>query len=135
VSKFSRCMFLPMLAGFYLLFGCSNGANTNPASAATTFPVVVFSDLHFNPFYDPTLFVSNPTLCTTADPHTWASIFQTSTITTPSVWGTDTKYPLLVLALASITQNLGASPLVIYTGDRPSAQRRLSLITLKSGGP
>jgi sphingomyelin phosphodiesterase acid-like 3 len=110
-------MFLLMLTSIYLLFGCGDGTNTTSPPAATTFPVVVFSDLHFNPFYDPTLFGSNPTLCTTADPSTWASIFQTSAITKPSAWGTDTNYPLLVLALASIKQNLGTSPVVIYTGD------------------
>lgn len=117
MSKLSRRIFFSLLASVCLLFGCSDGTKPSPISAATTFPVLVFSDLHFNPFYDPALFVSNPALCTTADPSTWASIFQTSAITTPSVWGTDTNYPLLVLALASIKQNLGASPLVIYTGD------------------
>jgi hypothetical protein len=106
-----------MLASIYLLFGCGDGTKLTPISPTATFSVVVFSDLHFNPFYDPALFVRNPTLCTTADPSTWTGIFQTSDITTPSPWGTDTNYPLLVLALASIKQNLGASPLVIYTGD------------------
>jgi hypothetical protein len=104
---------------FYLIFsmallifsltGCTgtgNGTNNN-------FPVIVFSDVHFNPFYDPKLF---PALVA-ADPDQWASVFQTSTITAPSVWGADTNYPLLVLALSSIKQNLGASPFIIYTGD------------------
>ncbi len=117
MPKVYGSIFLTMLAGICLLFACSTSTNPSPISSATTFPVVVFSDLHFNPFYDPTLFVSNPTLCTTADPSTWAGIFQTSIITTPSAWGTDTNYPLLVLGLASIKQNLGTSPLVIYTGD------------------
>ncbi len=117
MSRLPACMFLLMLASIYLLFGCGDGTNTPSPLTATTFPVVVFSDLHFNPFYDPALFVSNPTLCTTADPSTWASIFRTSAKTTPSAWGSDTNYPLLVLALASIKQNLGGSPLVLYTGD------------------
>jgi hypothetical protein len=91
--------------------------NTTPITPTTAnFPVVVFSDLHFNPFYDPNL-TTYPTLCTSADSSGWPSLFQGSTVTTPSVWGTDTNYPLLVLALASIKQNLGASPLVIYSGD------------------
>ena len=114
MSTPGRCLFLGMMASVYLLFGCNA---SSPSPAPSSFPVVVFSDLHFNPFYDPALFVSSPTLCTTADPSTWPGIFQTSAITTPSVWGTDTNYPLLVLALASIKQNLRASPLVIYTGD------------------
>jgi hypothetical protein len=75
--------------------------------------VVVFSDVHFNPFYDPTLFSK----LVAAGADQWAGIFQTSKITAPSEWGADTNYPLLALALTSIKQNLGASPLIIYTGD------------------
>ena len=88
--------------------GDSGSNNTNK-----NFPVVVFSDVHFNPFYDPSLF---PELVA-ADAGEWESIFQTSNITAPSVWGSDTNYPLLALALSSIKQNLGASPLIIFTGD------------------
>jgi sphingomyelin phosphodiesterase acid-like 3 len=90
------------------LAGCGGETNT-----AKTFPVVVFSDVHINPFYDPTLF---PALVA-AEPTKWANIFKISTITTPSTWGTDTNVPLLVLALSSIRQNLEASPLIIFTGD------------------
>lgn len=78
-----------------------------------TYPVVVFSDVHFNPFYDETLFQS----LVTSDAGAWAGIFAGSLITEPSTWGADTNYPLLALALSGIQQNLGASPVVIYTGD------------------
>jgi sphingomyelin phosphodiesterase acid-like 3 len=94
--------------------GDSNNSNTNV-------PVVVFSDLHFNPFYDPSLFQQ----LVTKDSSEWATVFQSSSITAPSAWGKDTNrpllkdtnYPLLVLALSGIKQNLGTSPLVIFTGD------------------
>ena len=52
-----------------------------------------------------------------ADVSQWESIFRSSTIAGPSSWGSDTNYPLLTLALSSIRQNLGASPLIIFTGD------------------
>jgi hypothetical protein len=94
------------------LTGCTGTGNGNN-NTIINFPVVVFSDVHFNPFYDPKLF---PALVA-ADPGQWAGIFQTSKITAPSEWGADTNYPLLALALSSIKQNLGASPLIIYTGD------------------
>jgi hypothetical protein len=93
-----------------LITGCSSGSGSGTNN---NFPVVVFADVHFNPFYDPSLF----TALVAADADQWATVFQTSLITTPSVWGADTNYPLLVLALSSIKQNLGASPLIIYTGD------------------
>jgi hypothetical protein len=93
------------------LVACGGGSGTN--TTANNFTVVVFSDVHFNPFYDPSLF---PKLVA-ADPGEWESIFKTSSVTAPSAWGGDTNYPLLALALSSIKQNLGASPLIIYTGD------------------
>ncbi|MFZ4480150.1 MAG: hypothetical protein ACOYNZ_09710, partial [Rhodoferax sp.] len=52
-----------------------------------------------------------------ADPSQWPSVFNSSTITGLSAWGADTNYPSLVLALAGVKQNMGASPLVIFTGD------------------
>jgi sphingomyelin phosphodiesterase acid-like 3 len=108
-KKFGLVFLMSML--IFSLSGCSgtgNGTNTN-----NNFPVVVFSDVHFNPFYDPSLF----TALVAADPGQWASVFQTSKITAPSVWGADTNYPLLALALSGIKQNLGASPFIIFTGD------------------
>jgi sphingomyelin phosphodiesterase acid-like 3 len=89
--------------------GCGGGSN----STGSNFPVVVFSDVHFNPFYDQSLF---PALNST-DAGGWETIFEGSSIKAPSARGEDTNYPLLVLALSGIRQNLGASPLVIYTGD------------------
>jgi hypothetical protein len=93
-----------------LISGCGGGSD----SKSSNFPVVVFSDVHFNPYYDPALF---PALFSENDTEKWAGIFQTSTITAPSSRGGDTNYPLFMLALTGIKQNLGASPLVIYTGD------------------
>jgi sphingomyelin phosphodiesterase acid-like 3 len=106
-KKFGFVFLMGML--IFSLAGCTgtgNGTNNN-------FPVVVFSDVHFNPFYDPSLF---PALVA-ADTGEWEGIFKTSKITAPSAWGADTNYPLLALALSSIKQNLGASPLIIFTGD------------------
>jgi sphingomyelin phosphodiesterase acid-like 3 len=99
-----------------ILSGCGGGGGSVPDP---TFPVVVFSDIHFNPFYDPTLF---PTLMTT-DPSGWKTTFEGSGITAPSTWGYfggthfDSNYPLLARTLDAVKRNLGASPLVIYTGD------------------
>jgi len=94
------------------LAACGGGTDT-PANNSKGFPVVVFSDVHFNPFYDPSLFQK----LVSADAGQWAGIFETSSIQAPSVWGSDTNYPLLALALSRIKQNLGASPLIMYTGD------------------
>ncbi len=103
-------------------FGCGSSSNTGFfTSMPVTIPVVVFSDLHFNPYYDPSLFRQ----LVAADPGQWEGIFRTSRVTAPSAWGQDTgntllkdtNYPLLRLALSSIQQNIGASPMAIFTGD------------------
>ena len=109
-KKFCLVFLLGLL--IFSLTGCTgtgNGTNTTN----NNFPVVVFSDIHFNPFYDPSLF----TALVDADVSEWENIFKTSTITTPSTWSSDANYPLLALALASIRQNKRGSPLIIFTGD------------------
>jgi hypothetical protein len=94
-----------------LTTGCGSG--TTSSTAASNFPVVVFSDVHFNPFYDPKLASA---LVNENDIDKWAAIFQTSLLG-PSLPGGDTNYQLLLLALSGIKHNLGASPLIIFTGD------------------
>lgn len=101
---------LVVLAHLAACGGSGRSGTTDPARA---FPVVVFTDVHFDPFYDPTLF---PRL-KAADASRWSAIFETSSITAPSAYGADTNYPLLALALSALSRNLGASPLVIFTGD------------------
>ncbi|BDV42150.1 hypothetical protein GURASL_10730 [Geotalea uraniireducens] len=95
------------------LGGLTTACGSKSGSSGSDFPVVVFSDVHFNPLYDPSLF---PAL-NAAAASDWDAVFRTSALTAPSAWGKDSNYPLLTLALAGITQNLGASPFVIYTGD------------------
>ncbi|MEE9914081.1 MAG: metallophosphoesterase [Deltaproteobacteria bacterium] len=109
-SKISFVRWLFLVLALTLLASCG-GETTDTAN--TSFPVVVVSDVHFDPFYDPTLF---PALVA-ADADEWDNIFKTSSITTPSTWGSDANYPLLALTLAGIRQNRGASPFIVFTGD------------------
>jgi hypothetical protein len=117
VGDLGRRDFLRYTAGTFaavsmgtLATGCGGNTDTGPAS---TFPVAVFSDIHFNPYYDPKLFNQ----LVVADPSQWAGVFDQSTLTAPSAWGADTNYPSLVLALTGLKQTMGDSPLVIFTGD------------------
>ena len=107
----SRYIFLFVLVNTLLISGCGGGCD------ATSEPsVVVFSDLHFipsSPTPDPVLFQK----LVAADPSEWAGIYQASSIKTPAPWKADTNYPSLVLALASIKQNLGSGSVIIFTGD------------------
>jgi sphingomyelin phosphodiesterase acid-like 3 len=109
MSQFSRRTFFE-LAGASLICGCSNASSI---SGDTGFPVLAFSDIHFDPFFDPSLFAK----LNADDPDKWASTFASSAIKTPSLPGADTNYPLLALALESIRQNRGASPFLLFAGD------------------
>lgn len=107
----SRRTFLE-LASAALISGCGGAGN---AFAHGSSPLLAFSDIHFNPFYadDPKVFQA----LDAADASQWQGIFESAGVTAPSLWGADTNYPLLKLALASVQQNLGASRVAIYTGD------------------
>ena len=107
MSTTCRCRLLLVLVSLSPISGCCGGGCDGNSTA------VVFSDVHFNPFYDPALF---PAL-NSADPGGWADIFSTSSITAPSSWGADTNFPLLALTMSSIRQQAGGGPWVVFTGD------------------
>ena len=96
-----------------LTAGCGGGGGEAGSDDSNTFPVLVFSDIHFNPFFDPSLFAA----LDAAPASNWAAIFELSNVKAAASWSADSNYPSLVLALAGITQNLGQSAFVIYTGD------------------
>ena len=112
MARILRCFWLFLaLSGVLPVLGCES--STTPAPASSVYQVVTVSDLHFNPFYDPSLY---PSLAA-ADASQWAGIFQGSQLQTPAIAGTDTNYPLLTLTLADMKQRMGASPVVLFTGD------------------
>jgi hypothetical protein len=130
MPQLSRRVFIEVasLAGAGFLGGCGGAASvTSPGN----FAVPVFSDVHFQPFIPPlppnpqftTALAANIALVAqldAADTSEWPAIFQgTANVAnhTPSVPGADSNYALLALALASIKQNLGTSPAVLFTGD------------------
>jgi sphingomyelin phosphodiesterase acid-like 3 len=105
MRRTSRYLLLLAWSSALLISGCSGGASA--------YHVLTISDIHFNPFYDASLY---PALAAD-DVSQWASIFQSSSMKTPSAFGADTNYPLLELTLAGMKQNLGTSPVILFTGD------------------
>jgi len=115
MTKISRYFFLFVLGAIIVMPGCG-GVSTAHQNLPATFTVVAISDIHFNPLDDPTLY---PALAA-APASQWESIFQNAQNLSnkpPSAWGSDTNYPSLVLALAGVKQNLGSSPVVLFSGD------------------
>ena len=132
MPQLTRRTFIEMasLAGAGLIGGCGGATNV---AGFDSFSVPVFSDVHFQPYINPFLpgnAALNPATVAAnialvaqldaADTSQWAAIFlgaANATNSTPSAPGADTNYALLALALASIKQNLGSSPTVLFTGD------------------
>ena len=100
-----------------LLDGCASQA------ARTASPVspkgrgdgtfVVLSDLHFDPFYDPSL-VSDLVRADAAD---WQRLFERSTVESLGAYGADTPYPLLASTLKAAAEEAPDADFVLLTGD------------------
>jgi hypothetical protein len=127
--RISRRSFVGLSSGF-VLCGCANISNPTPTDSS--FSVPVFSDVHFQPYINPLLpsaalntatvaaNIALVALLDAADVSQWPAIFEGAANVTnslPSPPFTDTNYALLSLVLASIKQNLGTSPAVLFTGD------------------
>lgn len=107
-----RALCLVTLAVILSTCGCGGGSSS-PNPTPSDYQVVAFSDLHFNPLYDPSLYSK----LVASDPSQWAGIYQGSNITAPSRWGEDPNYPLFKLAMSAVAQQAVDSKLVVYTGD------------------
>jgi sphingomyelin phosphodiesterase acid-like 3 len=111
------CYLVILVSGSILWMSGCGARNTPPAAAApSTYTVVAISDIHFNPLAKPALF---PSLVSHSAGQ-WQGIFaadQSASPAAPASFGADTNYPSLVLALAALKQNLGSSPVILFSGD------------------
>lgn len=88
--------------------GCS-ASDTMPANQR----FLVASDIHFNPFYDPSL---TPRLAKAAAAE-WDGVFASSTVTGLGTYGADTSWPLLTSSLAAMKAALPDPAFVLISGD------------------
>jgi len=72
-----------MLLVASLLTSCKGSSSPSPQT------VIAISDVHFDPFYDRSLFAS----LQAAPVSEWAGLFASSTITSPGSWDGPTNYP------------------------------------------
>lgn len=82
-----------------------------PAPATGTF--LSLSDIHFDPFYDPSLV---PKLVK-ADVREWRRLFESSKVTAVSTYRSDTNYPLLRSALAALRKTVPRPDFILISGD------------------
>ena len=74
---------------------------------------LAISDIHFDPYYDSTLFDS----LAAADPSDWQRIFEGSAITTVSTYGADANYPLLRSSLEKMKAVSAKPDFIVIAGD------------------
>lgn len=74
---------------------------------------ISISDIHFDPFFDPSLMNS-----LIHAPHTrWEAIFESSRIRLPNGYGSDANYPLLKSVLTAMQQQRKFPAFIIISGD------------------
>ena len=105
--RFTAALFAFAVA-LYATPGGLSSAQSSPAADAW----LLISDIHFNPFDDPTLVDA----LTRAPASEWAAVFAQSSAA-PSPYFKDTNAALLRSALTAMTANVPQPPVVIVAGD------------------
>src|ERR1700719_314951 len=100
------------LAVVVVLGTCAGGAVAQTAPAAPR-QFISISDIHFNPYFDPSLM----TQLEAADVSGWAAIFQSSKIQQPNSYNSDTNYPLFASFLADLKTRAAGATFATITGD------------------
>jgi len=97
----------PLLVVASLFPACSSPSSPPPQT------VVAISDVHFDPFYDPSLLAS----LQAAPVAEWAGLFARSTIRDPGTWGGPTNFPLLEEMTDALRTQQPRPTLVVFGGD------------------
>ena len=111
LSRFMNSKIFTTLA--LLICFCGSAAHAQKRRAPALKTALSVSDIHFNPFYDPSLvdtLVKSPV-------SNWGSIFESSAIQSPNGYGADANYPLLRSAMSAMQQQDSLPQMVLITGD------------------
>jgi len=91
----------------------ANAQSSSNSAGAGTDSFLLFSDVHFNPFADPSLV---PALAS-SDVSSWKGILASSKNTSASSYGRDSNYALFESALNDMSARAGNVSTIIYPGD------------------
>lgn len=113
-----KCLFSHYFNRFILVILCMQTFNLHAQSNIGWGPTsaryfLSASDIHFNPFFDPSLMSK----LINADYTGWEAIFESSAIQQPNGYGSDANYPLLKSALRAMQQQNSAPSFIIISGD------------------
>jgi sphingomyelin phosphodiesterase acid-like 3 len=101
-----------IVLGLLLQAETALAAATAPAATATR-SFVALSDIHFDPFFDPSLVAD----LVKTDPGQWQAIFERSAVRGVGAYGKDSNYPLLKSTLTAAAGFAPHAGLVVITGD------------------
>ena len=91
----------------------SHEAHTTADHAKPTGKMLLISDMHFNPFCDPSLMKK----LTRTDYRHWEQLFESATDTSFGLYGSDTYYRLLKSSLNAMTKQNPKPDMIVITGD------------------
>ncbi|OCX50421.1 hypothetical protein BEL04_21810 [Mucilaginibacter sp. PPCGB 2223] len=75
--------------------------------------ILTVSDIHLNPYFDPSLMDK----LVKSDYKQWPTIFNSSSIKAPNTYNSDSNFPLFVSALAAMKKQNPSPAFIIITGD------------------
>jgi len=97
-----------------LLLAADPGSATSPVPASGEGrSFVALSDLHFDPFFDPSLVAD----LVKADAARWQGIFESSAVKGLAAYGSDSNYPLLASTLSAAAELAPRPDFIVVTGD------------------
>lgn len=96
----------------FACFVCISIAKAQPKTSAQA-NILSASDIHFDPFFDPSLMDK----LVKADYKQWPAIFNSSTIKQPNSYGSDANFPLFISALAAMKRQNPSPAFIVITGD------------------
>ncbi len=98
---------------FAVLLFCASFFSVNGYCAGSSGNALIITDVHFNPYYDTSLFSSLKSNAASA----WEGIFEGSSVSAVSAYSSEANYPLLKAALDSAAQQVPNPKFIIFPGD------------------
>lgn len=105
-----KCLFLSVFLTAFWVFAPFLAADCHCASSGDA---LILTDVHFDPFYDSSLFQD----LLHTESGGWADVFMSSSITDMPGYGSETNYPLLDAVLDSALLQVPDPAFVVFTGD------------------
>lgn len=113
ILYYSLYLIMKKLCAVLLLLTTFFGYTKAQQTATLTGTILSISDIHLNPYFDPSLMDQ----LVKANYKQWPAIFNSSAIKQPNSYNNDANFPLFVSALAAMKKQNPSPAFIIITGD------------------